>query len=229
MLIFMVRNIKRRLIKLLSAILLWVFAIYLAGVIVNSSFILSVTINGYMSFQYPLSIKVSSIYAREDKQAFIETTGFLGRPVKRGFSNYKSLKGNFSFDYPSLFSIVPGKMAGEEILYHIDFFNRQKEIKGFVQVWEMPYELEQFLEKSIRTSSQNYKYFFTDVENLNGRIVYLWDYIIINKANISYKGMEAFFKEDGKMYRISMFSPEKKWNKSCDKIFLKMAKSLKTD
>lgn len=209
--------------------LLWVFMFFAADFIVNNSLIFKVTINNCLSFSYPYSIQLDGIYLKDRLESnAIEANSSYRKPIAQKFTNYNSLKGKFSFNYPSAFTIQQKDFPGSDILYHIDFHNAEKTAHGFVQVWNLPYPLKDFLEQSKSVSKQNFKSFVSKPIYVNNEPGYLWDYVVKVKDGTYYKGMEVFFQKDGRMYRISYFIPAKLWNKTQSKIFWNMVYSFKT-
>jgi len=202
--------------------------LYLSGSFFSKSLIMNLTINNYLSFSYPLKYTVENIYvssALDDNS--IQTSLSFKKPATQKFSDYKSIKGNFSFSYPSLFELSEKEFEGAEILYHIDFADKAKSVHGLVQVWSLQDSLGDFLNNSKSLSEQNFKYFNSSALSLNGNKGYYWDYIIAtNKDN--YKASEVFLEKNNRVYRISYFVPRKKWDKYHEDIFWGIVKSFKT-
>jgi hypothetical protein len=115
---------------------------------------------------------------------------------------------------------------GGEILYHIAFKDKENVAQGFVQVWTLEEDLETFLERSIAASHTLYKYFNVIKKESNGREGILWDYSAV-VGNGYIKGSEFFVKSGERMYRLSFFVPEERWDKRQKYIFENMLKSLK--
>ena len=229
MYIIFVPKYKKKFLLFGILLALWVSMFSLAGFIMHNSFIFSVTINNYLSFSYPFAFQVDDIYINEQLgKTDIETNSSLRRPIAQEFSSYKSLNGKFSFNYPSVFALNQQSFPGSDILYHIDFHDKSKLDHGFVQVWNLPYSLSEFLEQSKSTSQQSYKYFNSKPVSVNGNSGYLWDYSVLGNDGNYYKGSEVFFKKDNKMYRISYFVPEMSWNKAQSDTFWNIVNSFKT-
>lgn len=214
----------------MSILLFWILMFVLSGFFINYSLLMNVTVNNYLSFSYPLAFELDGIYVNEQQnEESIHTNSNFQRPLRIQFSNYKSLEGKFSFNYPSLFELVQKDFAGSDILYHIDLRNKSENTHGFVQVWNMPYSLEEFLSKSKSASQQNYKFFMSKPVTVNTMPGYYWDYSVMGSDGKYYKGMEVFLKKENFMYRISYFVPEAQWNKSQYNIFWNMVNSFKTN
>lgn len=229
MFVIYVKNYKKKLILFSGITVLWVLMFLLGNFLMHNSLILNVTIDNYLTFSYPIEYEVDNIYINEQYIAnTIETNSSLKKPLTMKFSSFKSLEGKFGFDYPSTYVLIPQDLGGGEILYHIDYRNKAGTARGFVQVWDLPYSLEEFLEKSEAGAQQNFKYFNTKVINVNSSKGYFWDYVILGSDSRATKGSEVFFEKDGRMYRISYFVPESLWNKTQSNIFWSIVNSFKT-
>ena len=224
-----IRNYKRK--ALLFSVILasWALLLLLSNTLLNKSLIFNITINNFITFSYPFSMEVDNIYVNEQvSSGTIQTDSGSRKPITEKFTSYNSLKGKFSFSYPSMFLLNQEDFAGSDILYHIDFHDRTKTNRGFVQVWNLPYPLKDFLAKSKSTSHQNYKYFNASEITVNSLPGFYWDYVVAGNDGASYKGSEAFFQKADRMYRLSYFVPENLWNKDQAEIFRHMVNSFKT-
>lgn len=226
MYILVVSNYKTKLVRLLAAILIWVIAIQITSFFLGNKCSLNVTINNCLTFSHPFSYKVSSVYGRYSLSNSVSTNHPFTQPLHSSFSDYKTLSNNLKFDYPSIFTIVPQEMTGNEILYHVDFYNRQKTVHGFVQVWNLKEDIKDFLDKSMATSGQNFSHFEDNIEKINDVAWHIWHYTIKSKDGTSYTARESFTKIGDSMYRLSMFAPKHKWDKSLDKIYYNMLSSF---
>lgn len=227
--IFFIRNYKRKLIMSCLVLALWVTMFFLTDFFIHNSLIFNITINNCLSFSYPLTFEVSSIYINEQmKDNAVKTNYSFRKPVSQMFSTYKSIKGKFSFSYPSIFTLSQQDFSGSDILYHIDFHDKPQTSHGFVQVWNLPYSLKEFLDKSKAASLQNYKYFSSNPITVNGLPGYYWSYSVLGNDGKYIKGSEVFFKKGNLMYRISYFVPESSWNKTQQNIYWNIVNSFKT-
>jgi hypothetical protein len=228
--IVLVTQYKKKLSLLGMALLLWTAVLIPANTIIRSNLLFNITINDQLVFSYPFTFIVENVYINERlSEGSIQTNSNFFRPRQLKFSTYNSIQGKFSFEYPSMYTLSLKDFAGSEILYHIDFQEKSHAAHGFVQVWNLPYSLEEFLNSSKSTSLQNYTHFEERPITVNGLPGYLWDYSFSDSSNNSYKGTEVFLKKDGRMYRISYFVPEKEWNESHHKIFLRIVNSFKVE
>jgi len=201
----------------------------MSGLIIKNSLLMKVTINNFLTFSFPLEFQIDYIYINEQAaNKEIEVNSTFVKPVARKFSNYKSIEGHFSFDYPSSFDLNQKSFSGSDILYHIDFQNKSLNVHGFVQVWNLPFALEEFLKKSKENSTQSYKYFSEKAISVHDLPGFFWDYAVLGNDNKYYKGQEVFLKKGSNMYRIAYFTPESEWSKSHSDIFWGMVNSFKS-
>jgi hypothetical protein len=227
--IIIVRNYKKKLVILSLILALWALSFFLSDYFINNSLIFNVTINNYVSFSYPVALEVDNIYIDEKvRDNVIKTNSTFTKTATQDFSTYKSVEGNFSFNYPSIFSLHQQEFPGSEILYHIDFKDSALSTHGFVQVWNMPYPLKDFLENSKAQSTLNYKDFSSKKATVNKLPGYYWSYFVSGDDGKYLRGNEVFFTKDNVMYRISYFVPENVWNKEQLKIFWNIVNSFKT-
>jgi len=200
-----------------------------ASLFIGQTFLYNLTINEYLTFSYPLKFTIDEIFINEAVQGnTIEANYNISHHIAQKFSTYKSIEGQFSFDYPTAFELNEQHFSGAEILYHIGFKDKNRPIHGFVQVWNMPYSLEEFLEKSKAASMQNFIDFSSQPVTVDGNKGTFWMYSILTNSNTNYKGLEVFWKKDDTMYRISYFIPGNLWNEKEYEIFQKIVNSFKT-
>ena len=122
---------------------------FTADMLLKNSLLFKIAIDRCMEFSYPYGMVVDNILISDkaEEKSILSSHSFIA-PASQEFSSYKSLEGKFSFDYPAAFILKPQEFTGGEILYHIDFRNKEGTIHGFVQVWNMPGKLEDFLGNS---------------------------------------------------------------------------------
>ena len=226
--IIYVRNYK---VKVVLAIVL-LFS--LGSTLLFSHFILKnnlafrVTINNHISFAHPLTLEVNNIFVNENlNPETVKVNYTFGKSAAQNFVNFDSLRGSFSFKYPASFSLSEKSFFGSEILYHIDVQNEALESHGFIQVWNLPHKLKDFLAESEILSHQAYNNFVSREITVNGIHGCFWEYSVVGHEKRNYKGLEAFLQKDETMYRISYFVSENKWNKSQSEIFWKMVRSFR--
>lgn len=229
MYIIYIRNYKKKLVYLLFITLLWVAMFVTASLFIGKTFAYNLTINGHLTFSYPLKYTIEDIFINEIIQGkTIEANYNISHHILQKFSTYQSIERQFSFDYPTAFELKEQTFSGAEILYHIGFKDKNKPIHGFVQVWNLPYSLEEFLEKSKATSMQNFINFTSQPITVDNNKGILWNYSILTNDNMNFKGLEAFWKKGDRMYRISYFIPGNLWNEKEYETFQKIVKSFKT-
>jgi len=229
MYIIYIRNYKKKLFYLSLFIFLWIAMFLVASIYVGQTFLYNLTINDHLTFSYPLKYTIEDIFINENLQGnTIEANYNIVPHITQKFSTYTSIEGHFTFDYPTAFELKEQYFSGADILYHIGFRDKNRPIHGFVQVWNMPYSLEEFLEKSKATSTQNYISFTSQPIKIDKHTGTLWNYSILTDDNMNYKSLEVFWKKDDKMYRISYFVPGNLWNEKEYNTFLSIVKSFKT-
>lgn len=222
-----VSQVRRKLAIIASSALLWLIMFILGSYLIENRLHITVSIGSFMEFSCPYGISVDKIISKSSvEEQLVVTSFFPSSPRAEQFIDYDSLEGKFSFKYPSAFILKKAAFTGGDILYHIDFHDKDDSSHGFVQVWNLPGDLGSFLDKSKETSQQTYKYFSQSSVLINGIKSYLWDYDVLTGGGY-YKGMEVFLKKDGRMYRLSYFVPEEKWDDRQSQIFRDMVKSLK--
>lgn len=223
-----IKSYKKKILILSLALLLWIGIFLSSNILFNNSLLLKITINNDLTFSYPFAMQIDNIYFNEHLNVnSIQTNMSIKKPLAQKFSNFNSINGKFSFEYPSIFTINQQELSGSDILYHIDFYNSLIKSHGFVQVWSISTKVKEFLDKSRSTSQVNFTQFESKpitVNKLNG---YYWSYTSLNKDNKKFKGNEIFLENDSKMYRISYFVPEEAWDKNESNVFWGIVNSFK--
>ncbi len=234
MLYLIIKNYKKRLVAFCAALTAWSLLLALCGYHIAKPQYACVSMKNCFNLLYPQSIEITHIYNDEKNtepsvSVFRPLQGVLVQEsnLPQSYINFKSEKYKLEFKYPSFFNLSPKEFSGGEILYHIDFQSKIGPSRGFIEVWNMPYSLERFLNNSKATSQQSYKYFSSNPENINGLPGYMWDYSVLGNNNKYYKGMEGFFKKGTRMHRLSYFVPESLWNEKERLIFRNMLQSYK--
>ena len=209
-----ISSFRKKLLLFTSVLILWVALFLLSNFFIHNSLVFNVTIDDKFKFSYPYAIRIDDIFINDAANSSVVTANTIfRRPIAQKFFTFKSIKGKFSFQYPSVYELSQKYFPGSDILYHIDFRNPSQNSHGFVQVWNLPYSLEEFLEKSKQSSLQSFKNFDSKAIMVNNMPGYYWDYSVLGNDGKYYKSMEVFFKKDDKMYRISYFVPEANWSK----------------
>lgn len=224
MYLILVTNYRKKLLLFFSLLLLWVLILAGTGLLIDETVKYTVTINSNLSFSYPATYTIANIYSKNDNSApYLQASN----SIYKSFIDFKSPEEGFEFSYPSIFEINKQNFPGSEILYHIDFRNKQDKTKGgFVQVWSLPYSLEKFLENSKQSAMVDFINFNSKKIKVNNLDGYFWEYTVKN-ASENYKALEVFLSKNSRLYRISYFMPEKKYNNDEYEMFWKIVKSLK--
>lgn len=234
MVIVFYSDIKRKIAAALLVVLSWAFIYYGSGLLFQKIFLYTFTIGKLFTFSCPQTFEVHRVFTNLEVDDAITVSSTINdssmEPIGYKFSTYSSLKGKFTFLYPSIFSLNEQEFPGSEILYHIDFNDKENTVHGLVQVWNLPYSLLDFLYKSKDNSLSNFSDFKFVRANIDDKQGYLWDYLVSTNENAkAYKAMEYFFEKDKRIYRISFFSPLSEWSKSKENVFWKMVKSFKVE
>lgn len=212
----------------ITLIIFLILAVLLLYLIIRNNSTYKLTVDNHLTLLCPAGLKVNSIYINQQIPGRIVKTSYtMDKPYAQKFSDYTALEGKFFFKYPSAFILNEQNFSGSEILYHVDFHDKQQTLHGFIQVWELPYDLKKFLEKSKSLSMQDFKYFSSTPIVVNDVPGYYWDYCVLTDHDKPYKGCEIFLKKDEYMYRISFFTPEKLWNEKWSNILWDMVNSFK--
>jgi hypothetical protein len=226
--IIFIRNYRLKLILAVSALSIGIIALLFTHYILNNNLALKVTIDDYISFTHPISFQVNNIYVNEIlNEEAVKVNYSFKKTALKNFTDFNNLKENFSVKYPASFTLAQKEFAGSDILYHIDFQNQDIGAFGFMQVWNLPFPLTDFLSLSEVFTQNDCKEFSGRTVEVNGLKGYLWDYSVPGKNNKYYKGSEVFLKKGERMYRISYFIMEEKWNKSHSEIFKNIVQSFK--
>ena len=224
MYLLVVKNHKKHIILISSAFLLLIFFIAGLKIWLDKTAKYNVILNENLSVSFPFTFRISDIYSINFETApYIQTT----TSSYKSFLDFKSPEEGFEFSYPSIFELSPSSFPGGEILYHIDFINRNDISKyGFVQVWKLPYSIEEFLENSKNNAMIDFIDFNSKKISIDGVDGYLWDYSY-NSTSGKYKSLEAFLFKNSKLYRVSYFMPLKQYNSNEFDIFWNIVKSIK--
>lgn len=221
--IIIVTNYRRKLMVIAAILLLWVLLLIGASRLYDSSVNYTICVNSNISLSYPASMSIRNIYSKYgDASPYIQASN----SSYKNFVDFKSPEEGFQFSYHSLFKLDQQVFQGSEILYHIDFQNKEdKKFYGFVQVWSMPYSLEKFLEASQEAAMNEFINFTSRKIKINGLDGYFWDYTM-ESANEKYKNLEVFLTKGKKFYRISFYIPEKNYGQNDYDMFWKMVESF---
>lgn len=224
MYLILVKNYKKNIILISSALLLLLFIIVGLKIGLDKPAEYNVILNQNLTVSFPFIFRISDIYSINYETApYIQTS--TNSP--KNYIDFKCPEEGFEFSYPSIFEINSSSFPGSEILYHIDFKNRNDISKnGFVQVWKLPYSIEEFLENSKHNAMVDFIDFNSKKISINSFDVYLWEYTF-NSTSGKYKALEAFLFKNSKLYRVSYFLPLSQYNPNEFDIFWNIVKSIK--
>ncbi len=222
--VIVISKYKRKLFYILAAVALWIFLIIWIGHYYENSVSYTIKINSNVSVSYPAKLSVKNVYSKySDSSPFIQASN----SSYKNFVEFKSQEEGFKFSYPSVFKLDQQSFPGSEILYHVDFQNKEnKNFYGFVQVWNMPQSLEKFLELSKEAAMNEFLDFSSKKIKVNGLDGYFWEYST-QGADSKYKNLEVFLQKGSKFYRISYNMPQKDYAKNDYDMFWKMVHSFK--
>ncbi|WP_027627793.1 PsbP-related protein [Ruminiclostridium cellobioparum] len=222
--IIIISNYKRKLLIIFTVVTLWILFIIAAGHLYYSKVQYTLYINSNVSLSYPSTISIKNVYSKySDSAPYIQASN----TNYKNFIEFKSQEEGFEFSYPSIFKLNQQNFPGSEILYHIDFQNKEdRKFYGFVQVWNMPQTLEQFLEASKEAATTEFINFTSKKVKVNGLNGYFWEYTV-DSADEKYKALEVFLAKGSRFYRISYYMPEKDYGKNDYDMFWRMVESFK--
>jgi len=227
--VVIIKNIKQKAVSVILLLCLWATMITITDFMSSNPTLLNVSLNDNINFSYPMNMIIENIFVNEKiGNSGVKTVSLFSTPPVEMLKSFDAKGLGLSFSFPSAFQMTEQSFLGNEILYHVDFNNKSKEVYGFIQVWNLETPLKDFLINSKKTALStflNFKMSEIKVNNLDG---YLWDYIAVNDGK-SIKALEAFLQKDGKMYRVSYFVPEKFFNKEQEKTFMNILNSIKVD
>lgn len=222
--VIIISKYKKKLFLVLAAVALWIILIICIGSYYRNSISYTIKINSSISVSYPAKLSVQNVYSKySDSSPYIQASN----NNYTNFVEFKSQEEGFTFSYPSIFKLDQQSFPGSEILYHVDFQNKEdKNFYGFVQVWNMPQSLEKFLEMSKEAAMNEFTDFSSKKIKVNGLNGYFWEYST-EGADSKYKNLEVFLQKGSKFYRITYYMPEKEYSKNDYDMFWKMVNSLK--
>lgn len=225
--VIIVRDIRKKAYLFVAVVGLWCLMLFISVHWVNKDLLHRFSLEGELDFSYPTQLRPVHVYY-DDKLPVealqVSATSAMPIPCKLSALLYDA--GTFSFQYPPGLALMPEKLPGSEIQYHITLQNSLKKSQGFIQVWKMPGSLKDFLDQSKATSTMSFKSFSTKTVPVNHTNGILWDYTFIGNDLKPYKGMEVFFKKGDRMYRISYFGPEAGWDQGQSALFWGLVNSF---
>lgn len=127
----------------------------------------------------------------------------------------------FSYKLPNEWTTKKEDFAGNEIVYHNDFFSQDGIIHGYVQVWNLKEDLKSFLDKS-KTSNAKFAV-YEDYEispiTVNKHEGYLITYTMKTSDEANYKSYEYFLKDKNKFFRFAFYVRDANFKENMPTIF----------
>ncbi len=184
-----------------------------------------ITLNRRISFVFPYSSKISSLYMVSMEAPVVETGVHLGGRWKTEKIQQLEMS-EITFQYPEVLILKDKISLGQDIRIHMNFHHTNNKALGFFQVWSLGRPLKDFLDESKKYSSIAFIDFtesLIQVDNLDG---FMWEYVFASKEK-DIVGMEAFIENGNEMYRFSLFVPKENYKPSYKKMFKRMFQSLR--
>lgn len=147
----------------------------------------------------------------------------------KDLKEYKALDGVIEYKLPEDWITEEKKFEGSEIIYHNEFQSKDLKVHGFMQIWDIDYNIKEFLENSKTISEKQNKISDYTMENIdvNNNPAYYISYTIYNKQGKSFKCREYFLNKDNKIIRFSFFVKEDKFKENMPTIFKNIVSTLK--
>jgi hypothetical protein len=142
---------------------------------------------------------------------------------------HTALQGKFEFSLPSDWTTMEETFSGGEIIYNIFFMSKDKNIHGFVQVWDINKPLKQFIEESKQAAVGvvDFKYYRVKEVTVNNNKGYLLDYSRKGSQDKYIKSYETFIEGfNGRIYRASFFVEEQNWKQQYLILFNRITRSF---
>lgn len=144
------------------------------------------------------------------------------------YKNYSALGGEFYYKLPSAWKTTEQDFGGSEIIYHNDFLSEDRNIHGFVEVWNLNMPLIDFIKEGRKNpiGIASFKNYTIEDVKINGREGYILHYSRAGETGKYTKAFEVFIIGKGNtFYRFSFFMDETKWKNEYRMFFLNIAAS----
>jgi hypothetical protein len=142
---------------------------------------------------------------------------------------YDALQGDFEFSLPADWTTMEEPFSGGEIIYNIFFASKDKNINGFVQVWDIDKPLKQFIDESKQAAVGvvDFKYYRVKDILINNHKGYLLDYSRKSNQKGYIRAYETFVEgNNGRIYRASFFVEEQNWRQQYLILFNRITRSF---
>lgn len=158
----------------------------------------------------------------------MKMTSLMQSNIKK-LKNYKALNSEIEYGLPEQWIAEEKKFEGSEIVYHNEFESRDLKVHGFMQVWDIGYNIKEFLQNSKSISEKQNKISDYVMKNIkiNNKPAYCISYIIKNNQDRLFKCYEYFLNKDDKIIRFSFFVQEDKFKENMPTIFKNIVETLK--
>ena len=152
------------------------------------------------------------------------------------YNNIKALKAysikdiSYTYKLPKSWTTEEEKFPGGEIVYHNSFISNDGNLHGYVQVWQLRRDLENFIQdikKNSEVENSIYEYKVSDYKygNLKGfKVLYK-----IKTKNDNYVAYEYFIKLKDNFIRFSFYTKEKDFKESMESNFETIVRYLKEE
>ncbi|BDR63146.1 hypothetical protein DP145_02040 [Clostridium tetani] len=147
----------------------------------------------------------------------------------KNLKEYKALNGEIEYGLPEDWMTEEKKFEESEIIYHNEFQSMDLKVHGFIQIWDINYNIKEFLENSKAISEKQNKISDYVMENIkiNNNLTYSINYTICNNQDKFFRCYEYFLSKDNKIIRFSFFVQEDKFKENMPTIFKNIVSTLK--
>ncbi|AAO34896.1 hypothetical protein K144313037_00790 [Clostridium tetani] len=147
----------------------------------------------------------------------------------KNLKEYKALNGEIEYGLPEDWMTEEKKFEESEIIYHNEFQSMDLKVHGFIQIWDINYNIKEFLENSKAISEKQNKISDYVMENIkiNNNLTYSINYTICNNQDKFFRCYEYFLNKDNKIIRFSFFVQEDKFKENMPTIFKNIVSTLK--
>ncbi len=184
-----------------------------------------ITLEQRVSFWFPSSTSMSSIYMTSPDFPAVQADSLIGRKWETQKIEQLELS-EIQFRYPQTLRLDEIRSLGPEITIHLNYQHKNNEMFGFFQVWKLKQPLKDFLSLSKKYSSMTFESFHETsfkVQHFNG---VMWDYVFLGKMR-DIHGLEAFIENGDEMYRFTMYIDEENYKPAYKKMLQRMVQSLR--
>ncbi|NLO38997.1 MAG: hypothetical protein GX115_05950 [Ruminiclostridium sp.] len=184
-----------------------------------------ITFEQRVSFWFPSSASMSSIYMTSPDLPAVQADSLIGRKWETQKIEQLDLS-EIQFRYPQTLRLDEIRTLGSEITIHLNYQHNNNKMFGFFQVWKMKQPLKDFLSLSKKYSSMTFESFHETsfkVQQLDG---VMWEYVFLTKMR-DVHGLEAFIENGDEMYRFTMYIDEENYKPTYKKMLQKMVQSLR--